>query len=369
MRKDLRVFILTGCLAVASSAAWGQARKFSNEFLSIGVGTRALGMSNAVVASTSDVTSGYWNPAGLTQITSTVQGSLMHAEYFAGIANFDYGAVAIPLESGVLGLSVIRFGVDDIQNTIDLIDPTTGQPDYSRITKFSTADYAGLVSYAKKLGIEGLSLGGSAKIIYRQIGDFAEAWGFGAELGAQYRTGNWYFGAMARDLTSTYNAWTYTIDDRTEEVFIATGNELPENALEITLPRLLLGAGYKFFLFKNNISVLPELNVDVTFDGQRPVVIQGDPASVDPYFGVETSYREIIYLRGGIGNIQREKAEIGNFDVVTFQPNFGVGLQLKNLFGVGSLAIDYALTDIGDQSGTPYSNVFSLRFDVLLNKQ
>ena len=40
------------------------APKYSNEFLQIGVGANALGMSNASVAGVDDVTSGYWNPAG-----------------------------------------------------------------------------------------------------------------------------------------------------------------------------------------------------------------------------------------------------------------------------------------------------------------
>ena len=43
-------------------------RKYSNEFLNIGVDASALGMSNAVVASSNDVNSGYWNPAGLVHL-------------------------------------------------------------------------------------------------------------------------------------------------------------------------------------------------------------------------------------------------------------------------------------------------------------
>ena len=49
--------------------------KYSNEFLNIGVGARALGMSNSVIASTDDVTSGYWNPTGLLNIDSDLQTS------------------------------------------------------------------------------------------------------------------------------------------------------------------------------------------------------------------------------------------------------------------------------------------------------
>ena len=45
------------------------AQKYSNEFLSIGVGAKNFSMGNAVVASVNDVTAGYWNPAGLNKIS------------------------------------------------------------------------------------------------------------------------------------------------------------------------------------------------------------------------------------------------------------------------------------------------------------
>lgn len=42
--------------------AWGQtAPKYSNEFLSLGVGGRALGMGGAQVSQVNDVTAGYWS--------------------------------------------------------------------------------------------------------------------------------------------------------------------------------------------------------------------------------------------------------------------------------------------------------------------
>ena len=54
--------------------------------MNIGVDAAALGMSNAVVAHTADVNSGYWNPAGLVHIEDN-QMALMHSSYFANIAN------------------------------------------------------------------------------------------------------------------------------------------------------------------------------------------------------------------------------------------------------------------------------------------
>lgn len=56
-------------------------RKYSNEFLNIGVDAAAFGMSKSVVATSRDVNSSYWNPAGLTAVTD-YQGAFMHAEYF-----------------------------------------------------------------------------------------------------------------------------------------------------------------------------------------------------------------------------------------------------------------------------------------------
>lgn len=81
MQKYFVIFLLV--LTVFQTKAQVSAPKFSNEFLAIGVGARALGMSNAQVASVNGVTSGYWNPAGLMQLTGDFQVDLMHAEYFA----------------------------------------------------------------------------------------------------------------------------------------------------------------------------------------------------------------------------------------------------------------------------------------------
>lgn len=338
------------------SSVLAQAPKYSNEFLNIGVGARALGMSNSYITSVNDVTAGYWNPAGLLGVGNQHQVALMHSEYFAGIAKYDYGAFATRLDSSsVLAVTMLRFGVDDIPNTTELID-ANGNVDYSRITTFSAVDYAFIVSYAKKLKIPGLRLGANVKIIRRKVGDFAGAWGFGLDAGAQYDYKKWKFAAMARDVTSTFNAWTYNLSDETKQVFLATGNKIPENSVEITLPKLLLGAARKFD-FTKKISLLAEVNTDATFDGKRNVMIKSKAVSIDPHLGLEASYMNIIFLRAGVGNYQSYTDATGK-KVNTFQPNIGVGVRIKSVY------IDYALTDIGDQSVALYSNVFSIKVDI-----
>lgn len=336
-------------------STYAQAPKYSNEFLSVGIGARALSMANSSIASANDVTAGYWNPAGLLCLEHNINMNLMHAEYFAGIAKFDYGAATIKnSDSSAIGISIVRFGVDDIPNTLDLIDEN-GNVRYDRISSFSVADYAFMFSYARKSAVQGLRYGANVKVIRRIAGEFASAWGFGLDAGMQYDKGKWTFGAMARDLTSTFNAWKYNTSTF-EEVFNQTNNEIPENGLEITLPKLLLGASYHFPVYKK-IDGMAEIDADMTFDGKRNVVIKSDPISVDPHIGFEFSYNKMVYLRMGVGNIQRVP-DISGKDEMTFQPNIGIGIRYKR-FG-----LDYALTDIGDQSIALYSNVFSVSYSL-----
>src|SRR6185369_14756307 len=99
-------------------------------------------------------------------------------------------------------------------------------------------------SYARKIKPEGLRYGGSAKVIHRILGDFGKAWGFGFDLGAQYEKGKWTFGLLGKDVTSTFNGWSYNTDEFAD-VFALTNNEIPKSSLEITLPKLILAAGYK----------------------------------------------------------------------------------------------------------------------------
>ena len=355
MKRFLLALFLVPLL-LSPSVLKAQAPKYSNEFLKIGVGARSLGLSNASVASSQDVTAGYWNPAGLTNLSSDFQFSFMHSEYFAGIAAYDYAAFAIRIDSmSSFAVSFIRFGVDDIPNTTQLID-SEGNIDFNRMSSFSAADYAGLISYARKTNIEGLSFGANVKIIHRNVGEFAQAWGFGLDAGVRYEKSKWTYAAMARDVTSTFNAWTSNLDSETQQVFLLTGNELPENSVEITLPELILGVNRKF-IFSNRIGMIAELNLKNTLDGPRNVLINSDPISIDPSLGVEATYMDLIYLRLGVGNVQITEDIDGN-RLTTFQPNFGLGVKFSRF------SIDYALTDIGDRSVALYSNVFSLRIDL-----
>ena len=353
MKKLLTTLLFIFCIVLTHAQS---TPKYSNEFLSIGVGARAFGMSNAYIATTDDVTSAYWNPAGLAHQKDKIQVSFMHSAYLAGIANYDYiGLSAKVRENSAIAFSMVRFGVDGIPNTLDLIQ--NGQIDYNRVTEFSAVDYGFFLTYAQGTDIEGLSLGGSAKIIHRRAGEFSTAWGFGIDAGAQYKTStDWMFAAMIRDATSTFNAWSFNFSDAEKDIFTITNNEIPVNSLEITLPKILLGVAKKFE-FNDDYSLLAEFDLDLNTDGKRNTLIRTNFISADPHLGLEGSYNDIIFIRAGIGNFQ----QVQNIDFKeewTFQPNIGVGLNL------GKLSIDYALSDIGDQSAALYSHVFSIRASI-----
>ncbi|RRJ87725.1 PorV/PorQ family protein [Flavobacterium macacae] len=323
--------------------------------MNIGVDAAALGMANAVTASTNDVNSGYWNPAGLIGVQDK-QVSLMHASYFANIAQYDYAGFAMPIDNeSAWGLSVIRFGVDDILNTTELID-SEGNIDYNRISLFSTADYGITFSYARKLKIPGFQYGVNAKVIRRIIGDFADSWGFGFDIGVQFEQNDWKFGLMVRDVTTTYNIWNINEDEynKIKDAIPGQNQELPEDS-EITLPKLQLGIAKKFII-RYDYSILAAVNLNTRFE-QTNDIISTDFASIDPAVGLEFGYTDLVFLRAGVGNFQNV-TQLDGTDKVGFQPNIGVGFKYKGI------QVDYALTDIGDQSVALYSNIFSVKVDL-----
>ncbi len=351
----MKKYILLTLTLVSLLSKAQTTRKYSNEFMNIGVDAAALGMSNAVVSHTSDVNSGYWNPAGLIALEDN-QLALMHSSYFANIANYNYAAFAMPLDDrSAVGISLIRFGVDDILDTTQLIDDQ-GNINYDRVKLFSTADYGLTFSYARDLPVPGLSYGVNAKVIRRIIGDFASSWGFGLDLGVQFQSENdWKFGIMARDITTTFNAWSID-EEKFEQISGAVegqNQELPESS-EITIPKLQIGMS-KQWVFHYDYSLLAALDLNVRFE-QNNDIISTSFASVNPALGFEFGYTDLVFLRLGAGNFQNE-IQFDDSEDLTFQPNFGVGFKYKGI------QLDYAFTDIGDQSAALYSNVFSLKLD------
>lgn len=357
-------------LIFLSLNSFAQQRKYVNEFLQIGVGGRGLGMSGAQVASVNDISSAFWNPAGLAYIESDIQLGAMHSEYFSGIAKYDYAAIAFPLKNrkGVLAISGFRFAVDDIPYTINLVQPD-GVIDYAQVRSISAADYAGLISYARPISFKrwaerddiSFVAGGNFKIIHRLVGSMANAWGGGLDAGIQGKIGRWQVGAAVKDITTTYTVWAFSLTDREKDVFVATGNDVVSRSSEVTRPRMVLGTG-RYFPLKNKLTLLGEINLDATTDGARyGNLINLNPISIDPRIGAELSYNKKLYVRAGAGHFQRilDDADTTFQKKRTlFQPTLGVGVQLKNF------AFDYSFSNLNIGDNSLYSHFLSLKLDI-----
>ncbi|VXA95325.1 conserved exported hypothetical protein [Flavobacterium sp. 9R] len=351
LKKILSFFLVLGTCSLGAQTV----RKYSNEFLNIGVDAAALGMSNTAVSFTADVNAGYWNPAGLTHLKDH-QVAAMHANYFANIAQYDYLAYASPIDDrSSWGISLIRFGVDDILNTTELID-NQGNIDYNRIELFSTADYGFTFSYARKLPVPGFQYGVNAKVVRRIIGDFANSWGFGFDVGLQFERNNWQFGLLVRDLTTTYNIWN--IDEEKYQAIAdaipGQNQELPEST-EITAPKAQLGISKKF-VFHYDYSLLAAANLNMRFTKTNDIIAT-DFVSIDPALGFEFGYTDLVFLRAGVGNFQKV-TQLDASEKTNFQPNIGLGFQYRGI------QIDYALTNLGNQGVALYSNIFSVKVDL-----
>lgn len=364
MKKILPVLLI----ALAAKPAHAQTRIYVNEYLNIGVGARGLSMAGAQSASTSDVYSAYWNPAGLVGMESDVQAGLMHAEYFGGISKYDYGSIAMPLKNKnrAIGVSFIRFATDNIPYTLDYVRPD-GSFDESKLKGISAGDYAVLLSYAQKLNIFknnpeiDTRIGANAKVLYRNIGSMANAWGFGVDLGLQMNYKQWRFGLTMKDITTSYTAWSFNLTEAEKQIFGQTGNEIPVKSYEVMMPRFNFGAARNFIKPGKDFQVLAELGFDVTTDGKRATILSSKSISIDPRMGVEASYKNSIFLRAGVNNFYRvydNKDTANNARYTVFQPSVGVGFKIK------SFSVDYAFTSLQVQDAPLMSHVVSIRLDI-----
>ena len=367
MRQYCKLFLLLFILLPA--IVFSQFRKYSNEFLNIGAGARGLAMGNAQIASVNDATSGYWNPAGLTEVVDEPNIAIMHADYFAGIAKYDFVSVAVPVQDKkrTLGFSMLRFAVDDIPNTLFLVEPD-GSINYNNIQTFSSADYAFLFSYAQSYKTTDnykINIGANAKVIYRKVGSFASAWGFGLDAGVNMIGNKWRVGVVAKDITSTFNAWSFKFTEKEKQALYLTNNDIPLRSTEMTAPRIVLGGSYDFTINKM-VKISAEANLDLTFDGKRNTVISSNPISIDPHLGVEAEIKKVFFVRAGITNFQRALADADTLNqkkVWIYQPSIGAGFKIKNV------TVDYAFTNLANQESPLYTHVFSLKFNLVKRKE
>ncbi len=325
--KTVLLFIVV--LVAAQTATSQSIAKYAGEFMAIGVGGRALGLGSAQVALASDASAGYWNPAGLARIEYP-EVMLMHDERFASLINYDYASVAIPYgKDESFGVSIMRLGVDGIPDTRNALIDYSGSGvldginrlDYSKITDFSSADWAFYVSYASRYSSD-LSYGVNVKLIRRTIAEFS-ATGVGFDVGLLYSPlTDLSIGLNAQDITTTFLAWS-------------TGTK------ELISPTVKVGAAYFIDFLGGRLA--PTCDVDVRFENRQfASIAHVGPISLDPHEGLEFDYHKLVALRVGYSDVK--------------QLTLGAGLHLRKL------DIDYSFARFGQEDDLGDTHRISLRF-------
>lgn len=295
----LRKLIFTlAVLVIAHFSTYSQTvfSKYAGEFMAIGVGARALGMGGAYVAIANDVTSGYYNPAGLANLNYP-QIALMHAEQFGNLVNYDYASVGIPFGTDMtFGISAMRLAVDGIPDTRDALvirntttrlsdikDPRAGiNPEL--VTEFSDQDWAFYLTFAKRHS-EDFYYGVNVKLIKRDIAEF-NAFGVGFDVGALYKPfENFFVGANLQDITTTLVAWN-------------TGRN------ELITPTAKIGSAYMLDLLGGKLT--PAFDLDIRFENRRFASnFNIGPVSFDMHAGLEYNFKNLFAIRGGYNDVKQ----------------------------------------------------------------
>lgn len=343
MKIKIRLLLLV--LVMLAQLGHGQTAKYSNDFLAIGADARAMAMGQASISQGQQAFSLFYNP-GLTADSATkYRANALHAEYFAGAAAYDALAFSLQRAHETFSVGIIRLGIDDIPNTLNLYDPN-GNINYNNISTFSAADYALFLGYGKR--IKSWSVGVSTKLIYRQIGPFAQAFGLGFDVGAVRNLGKYRFGMAIRNATSTFSLWTFN-RAALQSGLEKAGNLFPQGSLEIALPSIHGGIS-RYFQFNSTWSMQAEFAFAILTDGRRNELLSTNVGSLVPSLGLEFGYEQRFFARAGIARLGRDP--IAN--QVDFTPSLGAGIRL------GAFQVDYAMTQIGDRTEGMFSNILSL---------
>lgn len=177
--KKIIIIILVLIPFTSYSGGFSKVGTSVAQFLKIGVGARAVGMGESFAAVANDISTLYWNPAGMTNLNKISVG-VSHSQWFADIYH-NYAGFAIPLgESDVIGLSAVSLTTSEQEVT------TVEQPEGTGVF-YNVSDLAIGLSYARKL-TDRFSVGMTVKYI-QQVAYNESANTVAIDVGTYLRTG------------------------------------------------------------------------------------------------------------------------------------------------------------------------------------
>lgn len=279
------------------------------QFLKIGVDARSASMAGAIVAITNDVSSVYWNPAGITGIdTGKVNVQLSYAKYFGDISANFAGAVIKSGKLSFVGFNVMAMNYGKMDETTEFEPKGTGRT-------FTPVNYSIGITYAKIL-TNNFSFGITGK--FAQEG-YAGVYVNNAmfDLGLKYDVGvkHTRFGA-------SFSNFGFNVSPSGEvKILKFNGTQTVTNFNEVSVPAIFR-LGVAFDPVHNNKHIL-------TLAGQLNHPTDNNETYA---IGAEYSYLKIGYLRSGYEFFTDEKY---------IAPSFGAGIKILRRFG--GLTVDYGI--------------------------
>ena len=294
------------------------------QFLKIVVDARASAMGGAFAAMRGSISSMHWNPAGLAHMRS-MEAMFTHQQWIADV-NFNYFAFAFHVDNmGTIGASITSLSIpEDIVRTVDQPEGT-GE-------RFSAGDLALNLSYSKEL-TDRFSIGGNVKYIRQNIWH-SNANAFALDIGALFTTPfkNVRLGVSITNFGTNLKMSGRDLKFSTDPDPVNQGNvefiNADYEADSFPLP-LVFRVGIAGELIQSE-------NTKVSFgiDALEP---NDNASSLNG--GIEFSFNETLFLRGGYATLFREDTEEGL--------TLGAGLQYRPWGNGSKLSIDYAYGDFG----------------------
>lgn len=304
MRK--LIFTLAICLLGSSAncqllPSFGASRSGTTgmQFLKIGVDARSCGMAGAVVSTTDDINSMYWNPAGITRIDSSkFDFSFGHTRYFAQ-TSFSNGAAVKRYKHAYWGVSMFSFNSGQMPVTTEFQPLGTGQT-------FSVNNTVIGLTYAKALTNQ-FSFGITGKYARENIAGIVNQNGV-IDFGFQYNVG-WQNTRFAVVISN------FGINTVPSGLYSHT--TLKGNVNQTTFEQVSVPAVFRFGVSWDPIK---------TESQQLTVAAQlNHPTDNKETFalGAEYNWNQLLYGRMGY--------EFGQTEGIV--PAFGVGIRAKRNFG------------------------------------
>jgi hypothetical protein len=293
------------------------------QFLKIGVGARAMGMGGSFTAVANDVSTIYWNPAGIANLDRTSI-SFTHSQWFADIAH-DFAGVVVPISSSdFLAVHATTLNTGEQEVT------TVANPDGAGVF-YDVRDLAIGLSYARQL-TDKFSVGISGKYVMQTLYN-VQASSFTLDIGSYLKTG---FHNLIIGMAISNFGGSMQLDGR-DLITIAdvnssfSGNYNPDARLttqEYPLPLIFrVGLAMDFVGGEDPVLESEDFRLTLATEGTH---LNDNNERFN--IGSEISWTETVFLRGGYKiNYDTEKWAVG------VGVNFPIGNQ--------KVVVDYAYID------------------------